>query len=105
MNKVMFETPGCGGCRTCEIACSYHHKKVFSPSLSSIKVVDRPEEPGFAVSFYVANSNGHLACDLCGSEDEPLCLKYCSISMRDKLTSILQEDLPQKLHGGGNYET
>ena len=102
--KLTFETTGCGGCRTCEIACSYHHKKVFSPSLSSIEVIDRPEEPGFAVSFYVANANGHLACDLCEGEDEPLCLKYCSVSMRDKLRSILQEDLSQKLPGEVNHE-
>ena len=96
MNKVTFEAAGCGGCRTCEIACSYHHKKVFSPSLSSIEVKDRPGEPGFTVSFYIADTNKHIACDGCKGEDEPLCLKYCSVSMRERLKAILQSELPEK---------
>ena len=95
MNRVTFETSGCTGCRTCEIACSYHHKKVFSPSISSIEITDRPL--AFAVSFYIANANSHLACDRCKGEDEPLCLKYCSVLMRDELGTFLQRDLPQKL--------
>ena len=99
VNKVTFEAAGCGGCRTCEIACSYHHKKVFSPSLSSIEVTDRLEEPGFTVSFHLASTNSHLACDGCKGEDEPLCLKYCSVSMRERLKAILQGELPEKLAG------
>ena len=101
VNKVTFDTQECGGCRTCEIACSYHHRKVFSPSLSSIEVTDKPEKLGFAVSFYTADTNGHLACDRCESEDEPLCLKYCSVLMRDELETLLQRDLPQKLSKQG----
>ena len=97
MNKLTFETTGCAGCRTCEIACSYHHQKVFSPSISSIEVTDRPEKLGFAVSFYIASANGHLACDRCKGEDEPLCLKYCSVLMRDELKAILEKGLPQNL--------
>ncbi|MFC1872892.1 hypothetical protein ACFLYV_04180 [Chloroflexota bacterium] len=97
MDKLTFETTGCAGCRTCEIACSYHHKKVFSPSLSSIEVSDRPERLDFAVSFYIANANGHLACDRCEGEDEPLCLKYCSVLMRDELKAILERNIPQHL--------
>ena len=97
VNKLMFETTGCEGCRTCEIACSYHHKKVFCPSISSIEVTDRPEKLGFAVSFYIADANGHLACDRCKGEDEPLCLKYCSVLMRPELKTILERDIPQNL--------
>lgn len=88
MSNVTFETSGCTGCRACEIACSYHHKKVFSPSISSIEVTDK--QPGFVVSFYTANANGHLACDKCEGEDGPLCLKYCSVLMRNELRSLLQ---------------
>jgi Fe-S-cluster-containing hydrogenase component 2 len=94
MNKVIFETTGCGGCRTCEIACSYHHKKIFSPNLSSIEIIDRPEDPGFAVSFYILDTDKHLACDKCEGEKEPLCLKYCSVFMHERLKEILQNELP-----------
>ncbi len=100
MNKVTFDTQECGGCRTCEIACSYHHRKVFSPSISSIEVTDRPQTLGFVVSFYIAETNGHLACDRCEGEDEPLCLKYCSVLMHDELKTFLERDLPQKLSKG-----
>jgi Fe-S-cluster-containing hydrogenase component 2 len=60
VNKVSFETEICVGCRTCEIACSYHHKGVFMPSVSSIEIINRPEDPGFAVSFYTQAENGIL---------------------------------------------
>ena len=104
MNKVTFETAGCGGCRVCEIACSYHHQKVFSPSLASIEIVDKPEELGFAVSFYISGADGHLACDRCEGEDEPLCLKYCSVSMYDALKAILESDLPRVMSGEARHE-
>ena len=97
MNKVTFETENCVGCRTCEIACSYHHKKVFSPSISSIEITDRPEKLGFTVSFYVANTAGHSRCDMCEGENQPLCLKYCSVLMRGELENILQREFPQNL--------
>ena len=97
MNKITFNTEGCAGCRTCEIACSYHHKKLFSPSISSIEINDTTDKLGFTVSFYLMNMNGHLACDKCKGEDEPLCLKYCSILMRDELKALLKTEHLQKL--------
>ncbi len=99
MAKLVFETKGCGGCRICEIACSYHHRRVFSPSLSSIEIMDRPEELGFAISLYTADEKGHLACDGCEGEDQPLCLKYCSVLMHDELKTLLEKDIPQNIPG------
>ena len=87
--EMIFETKNCVGCRTCEIACSYHHQGVFSPSISSIKVVDRPQEQSFAISFYRQGESSHVACDGCIGLDEPLCVKYCPSIMRDELTQIL----------------
>ena len=102
VNKVTFETVDCGGCRTCEIACSYHHKKVFGPSISSIEITDRPEKQGFAVSFYSAKEGKHLSCDKCEGEDEPLCLKYCSVVMRDELRDLLRKDFAKEaVQAGG----
>jgi len=98
MNKVTFETHGCVGCRTCEIACSHHHKKVFSPNLSSIEIIDQPEKLGFTISFYIENENDHLACDRCEGEDEALCIKYCHELMRNELETLILTDLPGRLH-------
>jgi Fe-S-cluster-containing dehydrogenase component len=66
----------CTGRRACEIACSFHHAKKFSPSFSSIKV-RRDEKEGF---FNLEISN---TCDLCKDEREPLCIKYCAAKALD----------------------
>jgi carbon-monoxide dehydrogenase iron sulfur subunit len=89
LNKVVFETQNCLGCRTCEIVCSYHHRGVFGPNMSSIKIVNRPREQAFAIEIYRDAANGHFACDGCKGLEEPLCLKYCNPLMRDELEDIL----------------
>lgn len=61
----------CTGCRSCEIACSYHFNKVFNPDMSAIKVW-RSNETG-AIELWLTSS-----CDLCENEEIPLCVKYCA---------------------------
>lgn len=90
---MIFETEACAGCRSCQIACSYHHKGVFSPSISSIKIINRPKEQAFAIEIYKEVGNGRLACDGCAGLEEPLCLKYCSPLMHDELKDILRRFL------------
>ena len=85
---MIFETENCGGCRSCEMACSYHHKGVFQPSISSIEILDRPKELGFAISLAGQDENCHIACDRCEGLDEPLCLKYCNYP--EELREILK---------------
>jgi Fe-S-cluster-containing hydrogenase component 2 len=69
--NLVWNSKRCYGCRTCELACSFHHKGVFSPELSSIRVSK-------------ANQTGKitwrrdLTCDTCEREEMPLCVKYCS---------------------------
>ena len=60
----------CYGCRTCELVCSYHHKKVFSPELSSITVSlnNLTGEIGWRVDS---------TCDSCQDEPGPLCVSHC----------------------------
>ena len=48
---MLFKMDQCGGCRTCELACGYHHEGVFRPAMSSIKIVEKECEPGYAVMF------------------------------------------------------
>jgi len=74
----------CTGCRTCEIACSYHHKKIFSPAISSIEVGRAGQEGKFAIVLYEQQENGHIACDRCG-----FCLQYCPVTARDELKAVL----------------
>ena len=46
---MIFEMPNCGGCRTCEMACSYHHAGMFQPSISSIQIADKQSIGGYEV--------------------------------------------------------
>jgi Fe-S-cluster-containing dehydrogenase component len=71
----------CTGCRACEFACSYHHRKVFNPRLSSLHI-HRNEREG-TISIITWNhltkeeKKQRLPCDRCLGEPEPLCVKYC----------------------------
>ena len=76
--RIVIDEEKCTGCRVCEIACSYHHKKIFDPQISSIEVY--PPGKGEILSTVVhrrGGKSGHLPCDQCAGEDQPLCLKYC----------------------------
>ena len=61
----------CHGCRTCEMMCSFHHRRAFSPEWSSIHVVrdNAMGRVGWAIDS---------TCDLCASEDQVFCVDYCA---------------------------
>jgi carbon-monoxide dehydrogenase iron sulfur subunit len=69
--KIAVDIKACYGCRTCELACSFHRWGVFSPELSSIRVIkcNRTGQIDWSIG---------AACDLCKGEDSPLCVKYCT---------------------------
>ena len=83
----VFWTERCTGCRNCEIACSYHHMKIFSPEISSIDVQKR-EEGKFVIVLYTQAKDRHMACD-CKSDDE-FCLKYCPVVAKGELGDIMK---------------
>ena len=66
----------CVGCRACELICSYHHKKVFMPSISSIKVYEL-EKGKYEVSIIKEDQNQRVKCDKCINEEFPLCVTVC----------------------------
>ncbi len=68
--KIVINEKSCYGCRTCELICSFHHIKAFSPELSSIKI-KRNEGTG------EINCIIDATCDLCKGEKQPLCAKNC----------------------------
>ncbi len=59
----------CRGCRSCQLACSYSHHRVFNPAKSVI-VLDRDLETEHTSPIIFT-----LGCDLCGGD--PACIKAC----------------------------
>lgn len=92
MQEVIY-TEKCTGCRSCEIACAYHHSRIFSRKIASIEVRRTEEEGEFGIVLYRQPENGHIACD-CADGDE-FCLKYCPEVARDELRSIIREKFSQ----------
>jgi len=72
-----FDMPTCGACRTCEIACSYHHTGVFVPSLSSIKIHEKKSGEGNMVELLEEDGDLGKMCDGCADQKEPLCMEVC----------------------------
>ena len=88
---MIFKMASCGGCRTCEIACSFKHTGEFKPTVSSIKIKDKENELGFYVCLVESSTEKGIACDGCADLEEPLCLQYCE--KREDLEDILKEFL------------
>lgn len=71
IDMIIRDAGKCYGCRTCELACSYHHAKIFSPAYSSIEV-DSDMRSG-TITWCISKT-----CDGCAGEPEALCVKYCA---------------------------
>ena len=68
---MIFDMASCGGCRTCEMACSFKHTGEFIPAISSIKILDKEDELGFLVSLVEEGDGQSMGCDGCTEIDEP----------------------------------
>ncbi len=75
--KIAVNSERCTGCRNCVFVCSYHHQRNFDRCVSSVQVKRNEREGEFEVKIYKENENGHLACDLCANEEQPLCSRFC----------------------------
>ena len=67
---------GCTGCRACEVACSFHWTKSFSPAHSCIQVSRNNSTGLMSLALYAR-------CDLCEDEKEPLCIRFCAPNALD----------------------
>ena len=86
-----YETRDCVGCKTCMIACSYHHRGAFGLQFSSIEIKDSEQNANFTIAFHYKDEQGRLGCDRCkGEEEGPLCVKYCNHVARDELRTLLK---------------
>lgn len=72
MSKLVVFPQLCSGCRICEVVCSYYHTGAFNREKASIHI-RRVEREGF---FEI---NMLSTCDRCNNEDQPLCVKFCSM--------------------------
>ncbi|HQK99189.1 MAG TPA: hypothetical protein PK090_00380 [Smithellaceae bacterium] len=83
------DMPSCGGCRTCEMICSFHHTGAYNPSLSSIKILEKTTGAGYNVLLLKEDGPAGRACDRCRGLARPLCLDVCR--EESDLTAILDE--------------
>lgn len=83
-------TQKCTGCKSCELACSYHHRQFFKPSLASIHIERLEARGNFQVNLvhYRQAEDGHLACDC--SKSHEFCVLYCPEIARDELKALLR---------------
>ncbi|MEM3506233.1 MAG: 4Fe-4S binding protein [Candidatus Bathyarchaeia archaeon] len=75
--QIMTFPEKCTGCRACEVACSFHHKKVFKRKISSIQIKRFEREGDIEIIIYKKAEDERQPCDLCVGEIEPLCVKFC----------------------------
>ena len=68
--KIETSVAACTGCRICELVCSFHQERVFSPELSSIRILRNNRTAAIELSI-------DSTCDLCVEENVPQCIKYC----------------------------
>ena len=74
---MLFEFKNCGGCKTCEIACSYRFSGAFNHHMSAVKVVEKRGQAGFAVDINDEQGAVRFACDGCADLEAPMCAEYC----------------------------
>jgi len=88
--KFVYNMFSCGGCRTCEMACSYRENKTFSFDGSCIRILEADQGKGYSVSFIHPKGYEENPCLLCLNEQkEPLCIQFCNEPQ--ELADILKE--------------
>lgn len=87
-SMTTFDARLCTGCRTCEMACSYHHAGVFQPSEASIEITGGPKE-GFRIALYGVPREGRIPCDGCRELEDPLCVAFCPAVARSELRGFI----------------
>lgn len=60
----------CTACRSCELACHYHHTGRFGTRRSSVHVSYDGDTSDMDISF-------DHSCDACVGEERPLCAEFC----------------------------
>lgn len=91
-----FEMNECGGCQTCEIACSYKHTGEFSHRVSSIEIIELEDKPGYKVRIAHEPDGERFQCDGCQDiEGEPLCVQFCP--KKEELMEIIEKFISDRI--------
>ncbi len=69
IETILFHSPLCTGCRSCEIACGFHMTGEMDPSRSCL-TVEKDSSGHFEMTL-------HQKCDLCPGLEIPFCLQVC----------------------------
>lgn len=77
MRELDVSPDKCTGCRTCEVACAFHHNRSFSREVSSVRVKRKERAGEFDITINESDEGGYPACDLCEGEEGPMCVKFC----------------------------
>jgi Fe-S-cluster-containing hydrogenase component 2 len=83
-----FATEECTGCRACELACSYHHRKIFAPNKASVHIEKDERDEEFGITIHRAPGEGRPACNC--PEDDLFCLNYCPEKARAELRAAIE---------------
>lgn len=92
---MIFNMLECGGCKTCELVCSFHHTKEFSHQFSSLKILNKKDGAGFQILLIEKNDKINIPCDGCKNRETPLCVQFCG--KLDDLEEIINEFKRTKL--------
>jgi len=95
---MIFDMPSCGGCSTCEMACSFRHRGEFIPAISSIRILDRERGPGFFLCLLEEGDGKRIACDGCVDLDVPPCVQHCEKG--EDLEKILKDFMATRKQKG-----
>ena len=91
---MVFEMANCGACKTCEIACCFHHTGEFGPSPTSFRVAENREGKGYLISISEEKQGDEVACDGCQGLDVPLCVEVCEHA--EDLKKIISQFMQRK---------
>lgn len=86
---MLFDFKDCGGCRTCEIACSFQKMGEFNHHFAAVEVVEKKDGTGYDLKIYDKPEDEHTVCDGCLELEEPPCVQYCRED--DDLRRIINE--------------
>jgi Fe-S-cluster-containing hydrogenase component 2 len=95
---MILNMPSCGGCRTCEMACSFKHSGEFVPSISSIKIINKENGVGHSIHLFERKDERTMPCDGCVELETPLCVLHC-IKGED-LKKILKQFMRKRKRAG-----
>jgi Fe-S-cluster-containing hydrogenase component 2 len=92
---MIFDFENCGGCKTCELSCSFERTGAFNHHCASMRVIEN--ERTYRVEFFEKDEGDHKACDGCAGLEEPLCATYChDPDQMKKLVEKFMEHMSQE---------